>query len=485
MSVDNRLLTRVTSAPPFRTSQRLLRRRKFIAACVLLMLGCNSNTSGRAEQVAAQDTAANRKTANISRFDLSTRDELLYAHWVSPFVKSDDVRQWTWINALINESGKWVSAAVDSSKIASAIQEGLSIEGQQPLAKLDRLVEDCAQTLGVRKPTVIVRNTPETTAYIVAAETDTFLVLTSGLLRLFDGAEDELRFVVGRELGHLKCEHLAIRKATFGLLAVLNTIDSRVVPAEARNVLPTLLVGRMITWMREAEISADRAGLICCGRPQTAFNALARLLHGLPKGTEILDPEHPDFDAAKIVSHFEKWEHRPLYQFVTFLQQQPRAAPFIAQRLAALKLFAESDQYRGLRQRSAEESPRMLVIVEDIEVLGVADPGSGIYPYVRCSVGEKELFCTGTKPWGTTAVWKGLGKIAVDRVGQPVIFEIWNDGNVLDSQVGGFVIYPPLSSEEFATSTASILWDWKDRSSSTRIGVAHVKLRFAKLGAQP
>src|SRR5262249_42120397 len=158
--------------------------------------------------------------------------------------------------------GKWVGSVVDAGKIADAIRHGLSVEGQSPLHKLDELVQECARILDVPKPTVIVRNSSETTAYVVDAHSEKFLVLTSGLIRLFDGADDELRFVIGRELGHLKCEHLQVRRATFGLISVLNTLSRTIVPEEGQEVLPTLLVGRMFTWMREAEISADRAGLI-------------------------------------------------------------------------------------------------------------------------------------------------------------------------------------------------------------------------------
>jgi hypothetical protein len=116
----------------------------------------------------------------VSRFDLATRDELLYTHWVSPFVQSDDVTQWSWVTDLINSTGKWVGAFIDANKISDAIHRGLAIDGQPPLAKLDELVADCAQILDVPKPTVIVRNDPRTTAYVVASESQTFLVLTSG-----------------------------------------------------------------------------------------------------------------------------------------------------------------------------------------------------------------------------------------------------------------------------------------------------------------
>jgi len=424
-----------------------------------------------------------RFPAHVSRFDLATRDELLYAHWISPFVSSSDVRQWTWIKELVNQTGKWVGTAVDFGKIADAIQQGLSIEGQPALSKLDDLVQDCAQRLGVAKPTVIVRSSSTPAAYLVDAHSETFLVLTSEMLQLFDGAEDELRFIVGRELGHLKCEHLEVRRATLGLITVLNAVNQRVVPEEGQFALPTLLVGRMLTWMREAEISADRAGLICCGRPQTAYNALARLLHGLPSGSEMLDPNHPDFDAQRIVDNFERWEQEPLFKFVTLLQQQSVAALFIPQRLGALKSYAESDEYEALLARTKLTDTKTLVVVDSIEALGLADPGAGVSPFVRCFKENVALFRTKTDQWGATGHWTNIERIVGDQPGQPIYFEIWNDG-FFDEFVGGFVIYPGSqgASDGIETVTTRILWNWKNRTDQARHGIATVKVRIAQTG---
>jgi len=84
-------------------------------------------------------------------------------------VKSEDVADWHWLPEFVNQTGKWVGAYVDSGKLANAIQHGLATEGQPPLKKLDDLVAECAQVLGVKKPTVIIRNDPECQAYVVDA----------------------------------------------------------------------------------------------------------------------------------------------------------------------------------------------------------------------------------------------------------------------------------------------------------------------------
>jgi hypothetical protein len=122
------------------------------------------------------ETEKPRFPAVISRYDLATRDELLYAYWVSPFVEDNDVSKWSWITDLVYQVGTWAGGYIDANRIADAIHHGLPIEGQKPLTKLDSLVGDCAKVLGVSQTTVVVRNAPETQAYLVATEKENILV---------------------------------------------------------------------------------------------------------------------------------------------------------------------------------------------------------------------------------------------------------------------------------------------------------------------
>lgn len=70
-----------------------------------------------------------RYPASVSRYDIATRDELLYAYWIGPVVQNQDVRKWTWIKQLVNHTGKWVGAAIDAEKLAMTIQRGCPSRG--------------------------------------------------------------------------------------------------------------------------------------------------------------------------------------------------------------------------------------------------------------------------------------------------------------------------------------------------------------------
>jgi len=87
--------------------------------------------------------------------------------------------------------------------------------------------------------------------------------------------------------------------------------------------------------------------------------------------------------------------------------------------------------------------------------------------------------------YGSTAYFKQFSHLVAEDVGEPIFFEVWNDGTIYDELVGGFVIYPTLPkvtlpgedpySQEYV---AKILWDWKGKAGAKRPGTAHVAVRM-------
>lgn len=91
-----------------------------------------------------------------------------------------------------------------------------------------------------------------------------FVILSSSLLEAF--TDDELRFVIGHELGHHVFDHHSIPTA------MLLHPSSRIRPALALQIF---------AWQRYAEVSCDRAGLVAAGGLHPAASALFKLASGL------------------------------------------------------------------------------------------------------------------------------------------------------------------------------------------------------------
>ncbi len=125
----------------------------------------------------------------------------------------------------------------------------------------------CRETLGHEGPVeLFVQPDPRFHAAAVRAPGEPpAIVLASRLIETL--TEAELRFVIGHELGHI-LEHLAL------------PLPVGVEDLEARP-LPRATVLAMDAWNRAAEVSADRAGLLCAKDTEAAVSASFKRASGL------------------------------------------------------------------------------------------------------------------------------------------------------------------------------------------------------------
>jgi len=131
------------------------------------------------------------------------------------------------------------------------------------------IMQACRGTLGIESPLeTYVYPSPMFNAAAVRPERGLmFVLVSSSLLEAFE--PEELRFVLGHELGHQMFEHHRIPVGA--LLGGAEQVDARL-------ALP------LFAWQRYAEISADRAGLVCAGGLDGAARALFKLASGLRGG---------------------------------------------------------------------------------------------------------------------------------------------------------------------------------------------------------
>jgi len=93
------------------------------------------------------------------------------------------------------------------------------------------------------------------------------VVLTSQLVKVMDA--DELRFVSGHEMGHIALGHTKLGTLVGGILG-----------APRIPILSDLILPIFMWWSRCAEYSADRAGVIACGKLDKSISALLKLMVG-------------------------------------------------------------------------------------------------------------------------------------------------------------------------------------------------------------
>ena len=101
-----------------------------------------------------------------------------------------------------------------------------------------------------------------------------FIVINSGCLELLD--DEELRCLIGHEVGHLMSGHAVYRT----MLNILTGWAIRVAWLPIGAVALQVIIGALREWWRKAELSADRAGLLASQDPAASLRLSMKLAGG-------------------------------------------------------------------------------------------------------------------------------------------------------------------------------------------------------------
>ena len=163
--------------------------------------------------------------------------------------------------------GKLVELGTEVSngqEIASAVPV---TEENEP--ELNAILEDCVRLLRIPKPYMVLSGTEGFNACAMGNDDHPYIMLGSTLVHLMD--MEQLRFVIGHECGHIAMGHMVYHNAA-NLLALF----AQRLPAIGTIAQSTAGLA-LNAWSRRSEITADRAGMLCCGSARTAIKALMQI----------------------------------------------------------------------------------------------------------------------------------------------------------------------------------------------------------------
>ena len=217
--------------------------------------------------------------------------------------------------------------------------------GPKQFPRLYGIAEECARTLHVPVPDVYVRQNPTYNAMTFGVEKP-FILLFSALVDGF--SDDELRYIVGHEMGHIKSQH-SLYLTTFHLLT---TQAARLVSRYGLGML-VFRAARMAleSWSRSAELSADRAGLICSQEVDTAAKALVKLV----LGSRRLASE------VNVDEFLRQSEAGSAYNTVSELGE---SHPLVARRIRELRDFDQSAEYAAILDSGADPTTASPELIE-------------------------------------------------------------------------------------------------------------------------
>ncbi|MDN5858507.1 MAG: M48 family metallopeptidase [Pseudonocardia sp.] len=227
--------------------------------------------------------------------------------------------------------------------LASAIRVG---ERQYPT--LDRLRLECAATLDLPAlPNVYVARSAEANAFAIGMD-QPFIVVTTGLVEALD--TEALRFAIGHEMGHVLSGHAVLRTLLIRLINLQASMS--LVPLGALGL--RAVIAALREWFRKAELTCDRAGLLCCQDPQAALRTHVYLAGG----TDLREIDIPSF--LRQAEEYEQIED-VRDSIHKFRNVEVMNHPLTVVRAAQLQRWAASADYRrilsGDYPRRGDEAP--------------------------------------------------------------------------------------------------------------------------------
>ncbi|MGA8576885.1 MAG: RDD family protein [Candidatus Cybelea sp.] len=210
---------------------------------------------------------------------------------------------------------------------------------QRQYPRVFTIVKQTCAALDIPMPLIFVREDNYVPVVALGFGEPYALVISSHWIEIF--ADDELAFMVGRELGHIAAGHTRFHS----LLSVNGN----------ENPIVSMIFG---AWLRRCALTCDKVGLLCCGSVDAAIRAMGiAAFHefGRKVDYEVFAEQHAELEDDSVL-RWGEWMS---------------SEPYATRRIASLRLFMTTQLYRDaeawfLRERSAE--PPTIAVPGEMQV---------------------------------------------------------------------------------------------------------------------
>lgn len=207
--------------------------------------------------------------------------------------------------------------------------------GDEQFAHLNVMLRDACYILDLEKvPPMYVKQDPQPTAMCIGLD-EPIIVVSTGLVELLD--EEEMRAVVGHEVGHALSGHAVYRT----ILLFLTNLALKVAWIPLGNVAIMAIVTALREWFRKSELSADRAGLLVGQDLQASMRGLMKLAGG--------NHLH-EMNVDAFLKQAEEYEAGGDLRdsVLKIMNVLPRSHPFTTVRAAELKRWHDSRDFQRI-----------------------------------------------------------------------------------------------------------------------------------------
>ena len=211
-------------------------------------------------------------------------------------------------------------------------------------SRLHRSLTWATKILDVPEPEMYVTVDPVPNAFTYG-HTKPFITLTSGLVDML--SDEELFFVIGHEVGHIKAGHVLYGTMARNIAAVVALIGQATFGLGS--LLGQGLVIALYEWYRCAELTADRAALLCVQDIEPARDTFMKLAGG----TTRLSAEMDRGEFLRQVEAYEEVDRSTLDKAYKVLLTLYRTHPFAMQRAKMLDDWSANGYEELMARRSS------------------------------------------------------------------------------------------------------------------------------------
>ena len=228
------------------------------------------------------------------------------------------------LNGLFNERAMRLQFLASGVKVS---------ERQFP--HIHEMLRDGAYILDMDKvPELFVIQDPIVNAMALGTNTP-FIVLNTGLVDLMDA--EELRFIIGHELGHVLSGHAVYRTMLYNLIQ----LATRIAWMPLGYIGLRAIIWGLEEWYRKSELSCDRAGLLAGQDADAARRALMKTAGGSRLAEMNADAFHEQAHEYDAVPDLRD-------SLLKLLQLQGMTHPFAVVRFAELDHWASHGEYERI-----------------------------------------------------------------------------------------------------------------------------------------
>jgi Zn-dependent protease with chaperone function len=231
---------------------------------------------------------------------------------------------------LRNLAGLFNDRALRLMFLASSVRAS-----EQQFPHLYQMLLDGAYVLDMpRVPELFISQDPIVNAMALGTDRP-FIVITTGMVDLMD--EEEIRFIIGHEIGHVLSGHSVYRTMLFHLV----NLAARLALVPFAWLGLKAVIWGLEEWYRKSELSCDRAGLLAGQDVPAARRALMKTAGG---------PQLAELSHDAFLEQAREYDAVPDLResLIKLLQLQGTTHPFAVVRFAELDRWASEGEYRDI-----------------------------------------------------------------------------------------------------------------------------------------